>query len=141
MIKIYDGSNMVASMNVAPGDTDKYGILDIDYETDKLVKAKSVYEKPAAGTAKSTHAIVGRYLLSHEIFGILEKLKPGVGGELQLTDALLEMIPSHGLTGFKFEGKRFDCGSKEGLLSAILHVANQNENLCHIITDFYAGRK
>ncbi|MDR2782220.1 MAG: UTP--glucose-1-phosphate uridylyltransferase [Holosporaceae bacterium] len=141
MIKFYDGSNMVASMNVAPNDVDKYGILDVDYETDRLVVAKSVDEKPSMETAKSTNAIVGRYLLSHEIFEVLEELKPGIGGEIQLTDALLGMIPSHGLTGFKFEGKRFDCGSKEGLLSAILHVADQNEKLHHIIADFYGSKK
>jgi UTP--glucose-1-phosphate uridylyltransferase len=137
MIKRYNGTNMVATMNVAPEHVDRYGILDVASETDQLVTAKSVTEKPAIGMAKSTYAIVGRYLLSHEIFDILEKLEPGAGGEIQLTDALLQMIPSHGLEGFKFEGKRFDCGSKEGLLSAILNVANQNETLRRVIKDFY----
>jgi UTP--glucose-1-phosphate uridylyltransferase len=141
MIKLYNGIPMVASMNVAPKDVDKYGILDIDHETDQLVVAKSVYEKPPVGTATSTHAIVGRYLLPHEIFEFLEKLEPGTGGEIQLTDALFQMIPSHGLVGFKFEGKRFDCGSKEGLLAAVLHVANQSDNLSRVIEDFYGSRK
>ena len=140
MIKYYNGTNMVATMSVVPQDVDKYGILDIDCETDKLIIAKSVTEKPSVGKAESTYAIIGRYLLSHEIFSILEKLKPGAGGEIQLTDALLQMIPSHGLVGFKFEGKRFDCGSKEGLLSAILNVANQNEILRHVIENFYKDR-
>ncbi|MDR1235427.1 MAG: UTP--glucose-1-phosphate uridylyltransferase [Holosporaceae bacterium] len=141
MIKLYDGSNMVATMNVSSEDVSKYGILDPDRETEKLVTAKSVDEKPSIEKAKSTLAIIGRYLLSHEVFEVLEKLEPGIGGEIQLTDALLKMIPSHGLTGFKFEGKRFDCGSKEGLLSAILHVANQNGKLCRVIEDFYGDKK
>ncbi|MDR2158421.1 MAG: UTP--glucose-1-phosphate uridylyltransferase [Holosporaceae bacterium] len=139
MIKFYDGSNMAASMNVPRQDVSKYGILDVDCETDRLVVAKSVDEKPSVESAKSTHAIVGRYLLSNEIFDVLSRLKPGAGGEIQLTDALLEMIPSHGLVGFKFEGKRFDCGSKEGLLSAILHVAHKSENLRHVVENFYKG--
>ncbi|MDR0632507.1 MAG: UTP--glucose-1-phosphate uridylyltransferase [Holosporaceae bacterium] len=136
MIKLYDGSNMVASMGVDRQEVNKYGILDVERETDQLLIAKSVDEKPSIESAKSTYAIVGRYLLSHEIFDVLGDLKPGVGGEIQLTDAILEMIPSHGLTGFKFRGKRFDCGSKSGLLAAILHVAGQNETLSHVVEDF-----
>jgi UTP--glucose-1-phosphate uridylyltransferase len=139
MIKRYDGSNMAASMEVPRRDVSKYGILDVDHETDELIKVKSVDEKPSLESAKSNHAIVGRYILSHEIFDVLSRLKPGAGGEIQLTDALREMIPSHGLTGFKFSGKRFDCGSKEGLLKAILHVANRDEKLRHVIENFHKG--
>jgi UTP--glucose-1-phosphate uridylyltransferase len=140
MIKRYDESNMAAAMNVARRDVCKYGILDVDYETDQLIIAKSVDEKPTVETAKSTYAIVGRYLLSYEIFDVLENLKPGAGGEIQLTDALLQMIPSHGLVGFKFEGKRFDCGSKEGLFSAILNVAKRDETLRHVMENFYRDK-
>jgi UTP--glucose-1-phosphate uridylyltransferase len=141
MIRLYDGRNMVASMNVDRSHVDKYGILDISSETEELVFAKSVDEKPSIESAKSTHAIVGRYLLSHEIFDTLSNLRPGIGGEIQLTDALLQMIPSHGLVGFKFKGKRFDCGSKEGLLSAILHVAHQDESLNKIIELFLQDKR
>jgi UTP--glucose-1-phosphate uridylyltransferase len=141
MIKLYDGSNMVATMSVDRRDVSKYGILDVESETGDLIKAKSVDEKPSIENAKSTYGIVGRYLLSREIFDILEDLEPGVGGEIQLTDALLKMIPTHGLTGFKFKGKRFDCGSKEGLLSAILRVASQSKTLSHVVEDFYKDRK
>ncbi|MDR1982375.1 MAG: UTP--glucose-1-phosphate uridylyltransferase [Holosporaceae bacterium] len=139
MIKHYNGSNMVASINVASAEVSKYGILDVAHETDKFLIAKSVDEKPSPKSAKSTHAIVGRYILSNKIFDVLGNLEPGIGGEIQLTDALLKMIPSCGLTGFKFEGKRFDCGSREGLLAAILHVANQSEALSCIIKNFYKG--
>ncbi|MDR1551335.1 MAG: UTP--glucose-1-phosphate uridylyltransferase [Holosporaceae bacterium] len=140
MIKHYDGSNMVATMGVDYRDVDKYGILDVDYETGKLVIAKSVDEKPSIASAKSTYAIVGRYLLSPKIFDVLADLPPGVGGEVQLTDALLQMIPLCGLVGFRFDGKRFDCGSKSGLLAAILHVASQNSELRNVIEDFCGSR-
>jgi UTP--glucose-1-phosphate uridylyltransferase len=139
MIRHYDGSNMVASMKVDPREVNRYGILDVSRETDKLLIAQSVDEKPSLQEAKSTQAIVGRYILSGEIFSVLDNLKPSIDGEIQLTDALLKMIPSHGLTGFKFRGKRFDCGSREGLLAAILHVANQSKTLARVIENFREG--
>lgn len=141
MIKYYDGANMAAVMVVPHEDVRKYGILDVESETDRLVKAKSVDEKPRVEDAKSNLAIVGRYVLSADIFPVLEKLKPGVKGEIQLTDALLEMIPSVGLNGFKFEGVRFDCGSKSGLLAAIMHVASKDEKLSKIVHGFAGQRE
>ncbi|MBQ3565515.1 MAG: UTP--glucose-1-phosphate uridylyltransferase [Alphaproteobacteria bacterium] len=137
MIKRYNGSNMVATMSVNRNEVNKYGILDIEKEEDDLVYAKSVVEKPSVDEAPSTQAIVGRYVLSGEIFEVLQNLAPGVGGEIQLTDALLEMIPTCGLVGFKFKGQRFDCGSKKGLLDAILHVASNDDNLKQVIDRFY----
>ena len=74
--------------------------------------------------------------MSADIFKVLEHLEPGVNGEIQLTDALLEMIPSCGLIGFNFEGQRFDCGSKGGLLAAILRVASNTEKLKQVIDEF-----
>ncbi|MDR2794712.1 MAG: UTP--glucose-1-phosphate uridylyltransferase [Holosporaceae bacterium] len=137
MIKHYHGSNMAAIMNVPKKDVSKYGIMDVEKENDKTIIARSVDEKPSVEKAKSTHAIVGRYILTHEIFDVLKNLKPGVKNEIQLTDALLQMIPTHGLVGFKFEGKRFDCGSQEGLLEAILHVSSNDKKLAGVIKKFY----
>lgn len=137
MCDAYDGSNMVASMQVERCDVKKYGILDVDSICGNKIIAKSVAEKPDEKDAKSNYAIIGRYVLSHEIFDVLEKLTPGVGGEIQLTDALLQMIDRCGLTGFMFEGKRFDCGAKDGLLAAILHVASKNEKLRNVLDGFY----
>ena len=129
MIKKYDGKNMVAIMQVPKSEVSKYGVIDVDYESGDMVIAKSVDEKPPAEKAKSDLAVVGRYILSYEIFDVLRELKPGVNNELQLTDAILKMIPTHGLVGFKFKGERFDCGSKEGLFSAILRIAKDDEQL------------
>jgi UTP--glucose-1-phosphate uridylyltransferase len=136
MAKLYDGTNMVAVMNVPKKDVSKYGIIDVERENEKMVVARSVNEKPSMEKAKSTHAIVGRYILTHEIFDVLKDLKPGVKNEIQLTDALLKMIPTHGLAGFKFTGERYDCGSQEGLLSAILHVSSGDKKLANIIRKF-----
>lgn len=137
MIKNYNGANMVASMQVPRKDVSKYGIIDIEKEYEKIIKAKSVEEKPQEKDAKSSYAIIGRYILSSEIFEILNDLEPGFGGEIQLTDALLKMIPTIGLEGFKFEGHRFDCGSKTGFLEAILYMsASTNENLKNVMTNF-----
>lgn len=136
MIKCYDGANMVASMQVKREDVCKYGILDVEKEVSSLIYAKSVDEKPSIENAKSNYAIIGRYLLSADIFGVLENLKPGVNNEIQLTDALLAMISTCGLIGFKFDGQRFDCGSKEGLLAAILKVASGDDGLKHIVDEF-----
>ena len=136
MIKNYNGVNMVATMPVAWENVNRYGILDVERQEGRLVYAKSVDEKPSSKNAKSNIAIVGRYLLSAEIFEVLEHLEPGVNGEIQLTDALLKMIPSCGLVGFNFEGQRFDCGSKDGLLAAILRVASNTQHLKYVIDEF-----
>ena len=131
---------MVATMQVAREDVSKDGILDVDRIDDRLIYAKSVDEKPSVEQAKSNYAIIGRYLLSSDIFDVIENLEPGVNDEIQLTDALLKMIPTKGLVGFNFEGQRFDCGSKEGLLAAILKVASSSESLKHIIDNFIRER-
>lgn len=137
MISRYNGSNMAAVIEVNKEDVEKYGILDVDHEENNLIIAKSVAEKPSVSEARSNKAIVGRYILSHKIFDVLSNLKPGVRNEIQLTDALLEMIPDCGLSGFKFDGIRFDCGSKKGMLSAILHMSNMDEHLRPILKKFY----
>ena len=114
----------------------KYGVIDVDYEDGDMIYAKSIDEKPAEEEAKSNLAVVGRYILSHEIFDVLRDLEPGVNNEIQLTDAILQMIPTHGLVGFRFKGERFDCGSKEGLFAAILRVAKDDAKLQTIAEKF-----
>ena len=136
MIKNYNGANMVATMPVAMENVNRYGILDVERQEGRLIYAKSVDEKPSSKNAKSNIAIVGRYVLSAKIFDVLEHLEPGVNGEIQLTDALLKMIPTCGLVGFSFEGQRFDCGSKDGLLAAILRVASNTQHLKYVIDEF-----
>lgn len=112
------GGNMAAVMDVPRERTKSYGILDIAEHGDKLVKAKGLVEKPDPKDAPSTLSIIGRYVLDSSIFAVLEKQHKGSGGEIQLTDAMSNMIPKVPFYGFRFDGIRYDCGSKIGYLEA-----------------------
>ncbi|OJV46795.1 MAG: UTP--glucose-1-phosphate uridylyltransferase [Alphaproteobacteria bacterium 43-37] len=122
MIEAYDISmgNMPALLNVPKEETNRYGIINPVSSGDhhKLIKAKGIVEKPHPDSTPSSLAVLGRYILHPEIFTALSNQQPGVGGEIQLTDALDAMIPAYGLTGMVIEGHRFDCGSVEGMVAA-----------------------
>jgi UTP--glucose-1-phosphate uridylyltransferase len=113
------GGNIVAAMEVPPSRASAYGILDIAGEDGPLVRAKGMVEKPAAGTQPSNLAVIGRYILTPRIMQNLSRMKPGAGGEIQLTDAIAAEIKRGGqVYGYRFRGQRFDCGSKAGFLQA-----------------------
>jgi len=118
------GGNMVAVMEVPREQTNRYGILDIDAEAGNLVSVKGLVEKPDPKVAPSNLSIIGRYLLQPEVFEHLARIGRGAGNEIQLTDALAQMIggnkPFH---GFRFAGRRFDCGDKAGFLQANIAFA------------------
>ncbi len=121
MVEAYadTGGNMVAAMEVAPERASAYGVLDISEEDGKLVKVKGMVEKPKAEDAPSNLAVIGRYILSPSVLQNLNKMKTGSGGEIQLTDAIAQDIEKQGnVYGYRFEGQRFDCGSKSGFLQA-----------------------
>ena len=123
-------SSMVAIMTVDPMETGKYGILDPLGETDKqgqVVRAKGLVEKPEPNRAPSNMAIIGRYILTPEIFPVLEKKQRGAGNEVQLTDAMAQLMGQQSLFGFFFEGTRFDCGDKVGFQMANLALALTQE--------------
>lgn len=112
-------ANMVAVMEVERKNVNRYGILNTSSEAVGIkIKAKGVVEKPSVEDAPSTTAIIGRYILHPQIFQHLDQQKPGINGEIQLTDAIQSMMQNHSLYGFRFEGQRFDCGTKEGWLEA-----------------------
>lgn len=117
------GGNMVATMEVAQELTRSYGIIEPERETGNLVSARSVVEKPQPQDAPSNLAIIGRYVLQPEIFDILGHQERGAGGEIQLTDAINTMAASTPTHGFRFEGKRFDCGNRLGFIEANLAFA------------------
>jgi len=124
------GGNMAAVMQVPKTATSGYGILDIEGSLKgPLVKAKGLVEKPSVETAPSTLAILGRYILSPDIFDELEKKRKGAGGEVQITDAFQQMLGTHPFHGYQFEGERFDCGTREGLLQANIAVSLQRDDL------------
>lgn len=132
--------HMVATMKVAREQTSSYGILDVAREAGKLAHARGMVEKPDPALAPSTHAVVGRYILEPSIFEALGTICPGAGGELQLTDAINADLPSAGVTGFRFDGERFDCGSVQGFVQATVAFALDRPELAHELSGFLAGR-
>ena len=124
-----DPANMVAVEQVSRLQTEKYGILDIAQEEAKarLFDIRHIVEKPQPEQAPSTLAVAGRYLFKPEIFEILKNLKPGRGGEIQLTDAMAELMQTQRFKGFRFSGKRYDCGDKLGYLQASVAYGLKHE--------------
>lgn len=121
MVEAYaeTGGSMVAAMEVPKDQTSAYGILDVKEDMGSLVKVSGMVEKPAQGTAPSSLAVIGRYILSPKIMQNLGKINRGAAGELQLTDAIAaEMEQGRDVFGYRFRGQRFDCGSKAGFLQA-----------------------
>lgn len=114
---------------VRPEDVNKYGIVAFDRISDRLYKVKDLVEKPSKENAPSNVAILGRYIITPEIFGILGKTKPGSGGEIQLTDALKSLGKVQEMYAYNFEGKRYDIGSKLGFLQATVEFALKREEL------------
>lgn len=138
MVEAYghcDAGHMVAAMQVPSGKVSSYGVLAPSYRAGPLTYATGMVEKPAPEAAPSNMAVVGRYILDGSIFDDLSGLAPGAGGEIQLTDAIAAAIPRLGLAGFHFSGLRFDCGSKEGMLAAMLHVAAQDPAYAEVLTE------
>jgi UTP--glucose-1-phosphate uridylyltransferase len=126
MIEAYDAQpgNIVAVEDVPREHTNRYGVLDIERDDPKLVKVKGVVEKPQPKDAPSTLSIIGRYILEPDVFDKLAGLGRGTGNEIQLTDALAQLIAAkRPFFGLRFEGKRFDCGDKAGFFEANLAFA------------------
>ena len=121
MVEAYEetGGSMVAAMEVPPEKAQSYGVLDIKEDRGNIVSVKGMVEKPAAGTAPSNLAVIGRYILTPKVMQNLNQIERGAGGELQLTDAIAEELnKGRDVFGFRFRGQRFDCGSKAGFLQA-----------------------
>jgi UTP--glucose-1-phosphate uridylyltransferase len=134
MVEAYEetGGNMVAAMEVPQEKTSSYGVLDVAEDMGSIVKVKGMVEKPPADEAPSNLAVIGRYILSSNIFKNLNQLKSGAGGEIQLTDAIAQEIGNEvngGVYGYRFRGQRFDCGSKAGFLQATVAFGLARDDL------------
>ncbi len=110
--------SIIAVEEVSEEDTHKYGVISGQAIKDDLYRVENMIEKPEKGTAPSNLAIIGRYILTPDIFTILENTPPGKNGEIHITDALLEQAKNGCVLAYKFKGKRFDCGSVEGFIDA-----------------------
>jgi UTP--glucose-1-phosphate uridylyltransferase len=123
------GGNLISVLKVPAEHTHRYGIVTPGAVDGKITEVRGMVEKPKPGEAPSRLAAIGRYILQPEVMGVLEKGKRGAGGEIQLTDAMAEMIgvqPFHALT---FTGTRFDCGDKAGHITANIALALEREDV------------
>ena len=120
MIEVYNKyqCSIVAVEEIAMEDTNKYGVIAGDRIDDSTLRVNDMVEKPEPKDAPSNLAIIGRYILTPDIFDILRDTKPGKGGEIQITDALLAQAKQGKVIAYKFDGRRFDCGSVDGFVEA-----------------------
>jgi UTP--glucose-1-phosphate uridylyltransferase len=123
------GGNVIAVMDVAPSQTDKYGIVKPGATKGRLVEVQGLVEKPAPASAPSTMAVIGRYILQPSLFELLARHERGAGNEIQLTDAMAKMIGTMPFHGYRFEGTRFDCGDKAGFVEATMAYALTHETV------------
>ena len=121
--------NLLAVMEVPQEHTARYGVIDPGAVDGRLTEVKGMVEKPKPEVAPSRLAVIGRYVLLPEIFAVLDAQKPGQGGEIQLTDAMAALIGRQPFHGYRFEGRRFDCGDKLGYLEAIVAMASRRADL------------
>jgi UTP--glucose-1-phosphate uridylyltransferase len=136
LLDVYEfyGASVVALMEVPRENISAYGVVDAEPvphngSRDRLYRIRNMVEKPKAADAPSNLAIIGRYVLTPEIFTSLETIEPGSGGEIQLTDGLKHVLRSRPIYGYRFEGTRYDAGDKLGFLKATVEFALKRYDL------------
>ncbi len=133
------GGNVVAVMDVPREQTENYGILKIGADDGTRAEVAGLVEKPKPAEAPSTLSIIGRYILLPQVFDHLGRHEKGAGGEIQLTDAMESMIGAAPFHGYRFEGRRFDCGTKVGFLEANVAFAMARDDMRDDVAAFLAG--
>lgn len=143
LVEVYNktGGNVLAVTEVPREQTGSYGILDVGKDDGKTVEVKGLVEKPDPKDAPSTLSVIGRYVLTADVLKHLAKLEKGAGGEVQLTDAMAKTIGHVPFHGYRYEGKRFDCGSKIGFLEAQIAFALEREELAPGVREFLTKYK
>lgn len=141
MVDIYEKYKkpVIAVQKVPKTDTSRYGIIKGSLTDKRVYMLDDVVEKPAPDEAPSDRAIIGRYILTPEIFDILDKTPAGAGGELQLTDGLRELLKKKGMIGYEFEGDRYDGGDKLGFLLANIAFAMKRTEIKDKLLDYMRG--
>jgi len=133
MVEAYEEAGatgcMVAAMEVPHDKTSAYGILDVGDDQGPMVGVRKMVEKPRPAEAPSNLAVIGRYILPPSVMDTLNEVDPGAGGEIQLTDAIAREIDRSGVWGYRFNGQRFDCGSKAGFLQATVAFGLARDDL------------
>lgn len=133
-------TSILGVQTVAHEDVNKYGIVDGIHIEDRVYKVKKLVEKPAIDEAPSNVAILGRYIITPQIFEILQGTEPGKGGEIQLTDALQTLIQNEAMYAYNFEGRRYDVGDKLGFLQATVEYALKREELREPFMQYLTNR-
>lgn len=148
LLDVYEfyGASVVALMEVPKEMISSYGVVDAEPvphngTKDRLYRVRNLVEKPKVEDAPSNLAIIGRYVLTPEIFTSIEETGPGAIGEIQLTDGLRHLLRSRPIYGFKFDGKRYDAGDKLGFLKATVEFALQREDLGGPFKEYLQGLK
>ena len=140
MVDAYKGGNMVAVMDVPHEQTGSYGIVKPGADDGRIVQVEGLVEKPDPSSAPSNIAVVGRYIITPEVFETLAAQERGAGGEIQLTDALAKQIGKAPFSGVRFSGERFDCGSKLGFLQANVAFGLNNDAMRDQLRDWLGER-
>lgn len=122
-------ASVIAVQKIAPQDSEKYGVIDVDSNWRGQGSIKAIVEKPKPLEAPSHYGVVGRYLLTPEIFTHLAKQPPGRGGEIQLTDAIARLLTEQTVMALQFDGMRYDCGSKLGYMQAMITLGLKHPEL------------
>ncbi len=138
MIDVYDEhkASVVGVQPVGWEEVSRYGIVDPTLIEDRVYLANQLIEKPKTGTAPSNLAIMGRYILTPAIFGILEEQRVGVNGEIQLTDAISQLGGTERILAYNFEGTRHDVGEKLGFIKTSIYYALKNPELSDELTKY-----
>jgi len=130
------GGSILGVERVPREHTDRYGIVSASEVGPRLGRVEGIVEKPKPDVAPSTLGVVGRYVLSPSIFQILRNVKPGAGGEIQLTDAIAELLKREPVFAYEFEGQRYDCGDKLGYLQATVEYGLRHPELGGAFADY-----
>jgi len=129
-------ASIIALLEVPHEDIGSYGCVRPEAVSDRLVKVLDIVEKPDPANAPSDLAVVGRYVLTPEVFDALETVEPGYGGEIQLTDALAKLVKTQGVYGYTFDQGRYDIGMKIDYLRATVEIALQRDDLGPAFREF-----
>ena len=121
--------SILAVEKIAAAETDQYGVVDVGAMEDGIGEVAEIIEKPSPDVAPSNLGVVGRYILTPKIFDLLATVERGAGGEIQLTDAIAQLLASQRVLAYRFAGKRYDCGSKLGYLQATVEYAMKHPEL------------
>ena len=131
MVQAYQSNpgTVLAVQDVPKEDTGRYGVVDVHGAHAMMAEVFAMVEKPKPAAAPSTLAVAGRYILTPSVFGSIRRQPRGAGGEIQLTDGIAALIGTEKVYAFRYDGKRYDCGSKEGFLQATIDLALANPEL------------